>query len=124
MYKYLVLFSVMAIVFFLLAMMKLPVRKLFPGTKLLKFFQKAHRPFAIVAWLCMTAHAVLAIMYMGISAIGIALYITFNVIILLGVIKTYINRKLPLKIFKFHKIFALITLILIIIHHIEMGAFS
>lgn len=124
MYKYLEISSIMAIVFFLLAIMKFPVRKLFPKTKFLKFFQKAHRPFAIVAWLCITVHAILAIVYIGISTIGIVLYIAFNVIIMLGAIKTYINKKLPIKIFRFHKVFAVTTLILIILHHIEMGAFS
>jgi predicted small integral membrane protein len=113
----------MAIVFFLLALLKYPVRKLFLKTKLYTFFRKAHRPFAVVAWLCITAHAVIAIAYIGISLIGIAIFIAFNVIILLGFVKTYINKKMPLSLFRFHKIFAAITLILIILHHIEMGAF-
>lgn len=120
MLKYTQMFSILTAVFFGLALLKFPVRIIFPKTKLYFFFYKAHKPFAIVSWVCLTVHGILALINYSFSLTGLLLYIFLSTLVGLGAYKTYINKKLTYKIFRFHRMIALATVILIILHFLQM----
>ena len=120
MYSYLKLFSILTLIFFALAAAKYPIRKIMPQSRIYTFFFKLHRIFAILAWISITAHGVISLEFGIISITGILLYVAINILIGLGMYKTYINRKLSYKIFKYHKVMAVLTIVLFILHYLQM----
>jgi len=121
MFKYIQLSALVSISFFILAVIKYPVRKLFPKTKLYIFLRKAHRLFAILSLTFAIVHGLLVLQTGFITFIAILLFISLCCLIFMGIYKTYINKKMKYRVFiGIHKLFALLTMILIILHFLDM----
>ena len=120
MLNYTQMFSVLTLIFFGLALLKFPVRLIFPKTKLYIFFYKAHKPFAIISWLCLSVHGILALINYSFSLTGAILYVFLSALVVLGAYKTDFNKKLSYKIFRFHRILALAIVALIVLHFLQV----
>ncbi len=119
--SYIKLFSILALGFYILAVMKYPVRMIFPKTGLYRFFRSAHRPFAAAAWICMTIHGVLVINDGRYSFLALALFVSLTLLLILGAYNKYAKPVIKKKIISYHRISAVFTALLIIAHYFEMN---
>ena len=119
--RFIQIFSILALIFYLLAVMKYPVRKIFPKTGLYRFFYSAHRPFAAVAWTCMAVHGILVISGGRFSFLALALFVSLTLLVALGAYNKYAPADVKRRIVRYHRAFAVLTALLITAHYFEMN---